>query len=64
MLFRILAHHQEAADPDLLDAIKHRLDAIINLEPMAIVIILGLVIVAIPVGILLLYALTRRRSNA
>ena len=63
MLLRILAHHQEAADPDLLEAIKHRLDAIFGLGPLTIVIVLGLVIVAIPVGILVFSAWQRRRTG-
>ena len=64
MLFQLLAHHSEAAHPDLLDAIKDRLDTIFNVGPTTVVLVLGLVIVAIPIGILLLYALQKRRGSA
>ena len=64
MLLLILAHHQEAADADLLDKIKHQLDAIFGLGPVTFVVILGLIILAIPLGILLLYAIQRRRGKA
>ena len=64
MLARILAHQTEAADSDLLDAIMDRLDAIIGLGPVASVLVLSGVILAIPVGLLGLYAWQRRRSSA
>jgi hypothetical protein len=53
-------HHPDAGDPVLLAWIKHRLDELISLEPAAVAVVLGVVIVAIPVSILLLYALQRR----
>ena len=60
MLLRLLAHHEGAADPDLLDQIKERLDSLIGLDAWAVVLLLVVVIVAIPVGIMVLFALQRR----
>ena len=64
MLLSLLAHHSEAADPDLLEWIKDRLDAIFGLGPMVIVIVLGLVMLAIPAAILVVYFTQRRRAGA
>ena len=63
MLLSILAHHSEPGDPVLMAWIKHQLDAVVGLEPWAIVIALGLVIVAIPVAIMALYKIQRARQD-
>ena len=63
-LLSITAHHGEAGDPDLLKWIMHRLDSLIGLDPAVIVIILAAVIVLIPVAVLALYALYRRKASA
>jgi hypothetical protein len=55
------AHHGDAADPDLMGWIKHRLDDLVGLEPWVIVAVLSLLMVAIPVSIMLFYAIQRRR---
>ena len=60
----VAAHHGEAGDPDLLEWIMHRLDSLIGLDPAVIVIILTAVIVLIPVAVLALYALHRRKASA
>lgn len=60
LLLFILAHQSEGGDPDLLAWIKHQLDSLIGLGPVAVVILLGLVMVAIPAAILLLYIIQRR----
>ena len=57
-----LAHHSEPGDPDLLEWIRHQIDAIVGLGPLYIVVFLGIVIVAIPVGIAVLFLLNRRRG--
>lgn len=59
----VLAHHGEAADPDLMEWIMHRVDSLVGLGPAAAVIILAGVIVLIPVGVLGLYALHRRKTE-
>ena len=64
ILLSLLAHHSESGDPDLLDWIKDQLDAIFGLGPLLIVVVLGLVMVAIPAGILVAYLAQRRRSGA
>ena len=60
----IAAHHGEAADPDLMDWIMHRIDTLVGLDAGVIVVILVVVIVLIPVGVLAMYALHRRRVEA
>ena len=57
-----MAHHSEPADPDLLLWIRHQIDAVLGLGPLYIVVVLGIVIVAIPVGIAVLFLLNRRRG--
>jgi hypothetical protein len=57
-----LAHHSEPADPDLLLWIRHQIDAIVGLGPLYIVVLLGIVILAIPLGIAVLFLLNRRRG--
>ena len=59
----IAAHHGEAADPDLMDWIMHRIDTLVGLDAGLIVVILVVVIVLIPVGVLGLYALHRRKAE-
>ncbi len=61
-LLSALAHHSEPGDPVLLGWIQDQIDAIIGLGDLAIVVILGAVVVAIPIGILATYLLQRVRS--
>ena len=63
MLLSMLAHHSEPGDPVLLGWIKDQIDAILGLGPNAIVIVLGLVIVAIPVSIAVFYWMQRARRT-
>ena len=56
------AHHGEAADPDLLVWIKQILDQVLNLGPWAVVSLVGLIIAAIPISLVLLYVVQRRRA--
>ena len=55
----ILAHHGEA-DPDLLIWIKDFLDQMIGISPWMIVIAIGLVVIAIPIGVMALFLVQRR----
>ena len=60
-LWSIAAHHGEAADPDLLEWIKDRLDHIFNLAPWTAVAVLALIIVLIPMSIIVIYLIQQRR---
>lgn len=62
LILSLLAHHPEAGDPDLLDWIKHQLDAMIGLGPGLIVIGVGLLLVSIPSAIILVYMAQRRKG--
>ena len=57
----VLRHHGEPADPTLLEWIGHRIDELVGVGPLALVIILGVAIVAMPAGLLAWYLLARRR---
>ena len=59
--FGLLLHHSESIDPTLIDWIRHEIDSILGLEPEAIVLALGVVIVAFPVALMLL---ARRQRSA
>ena len=59
----VAIHHGEAADPDLMEWIMHRVDALTGLGPAAAVILLTGVIVLIPVAVLAMYALHRRKTE-
>ena len=61
-LLSALARHSEPGDPVLLGWIQDQIDAIIGLGDLAIVVILGAVVVAIPIGILATYLLQRVRN--
>ena len=63
MLLSVLAHHSEAADPELIEWIKHQIDAIFGLGPATIVIVLGLVIVAMPLAVVGFYLVHRARQR-
>ena len=63
MLLSILAHHSEPADPKLLEWIIHQVDALLGVGPVAMVVALGLVIVAIPVAIMAVYLALRFRQR-
>jgi hypothetical protein len=57
----VLRHHGEPADPRLLEWIGHRIDELVGIGPLALAIILGVAIVAMPAGLLVWYLLARRR---
>ena len=61
-LLSALSHHGEPGDPVLLGWIQDQIDAIIGLGDLAIVVILGAIVVAIPIGILATYLLQRVRD--
>ena len=57
----VLLHHSEPADPTLLHWIREQIDAMLGLEPAAIVLILGALIVAFPVALGGWVVIQRRR---
>ncbi len=61
ILWSIVAHHSEAADPDLLEWIKSRLDHLLRLDAWAVVAMLGLILLLIPISVVTLYLVQRRR---
>jgi hypothetical protein len=63
MPLSIPAHHSEPTDPELLEWIIHQVDALLGVGPVAMVVALGLVIVAIPVAVMAVYLLQRLRQN-
>jgi hypothetical protein len=63
VLLSVLAHHGEAADPDLLHWIKGVLDHLVVAGPWLAVAVLGLSIVAIPAAVVALYLWQRRRGS-
>ena len=60
----ILAHQGDAADPELIHWIKERLDQIFGPGPWPVVAAMGLVIVAIPVFVVIVYLLQSKRRSA
>jgi hypothetical protein len=63
ILLSVLSHHGEA-DPALLEWIKEVLDHLIGVGPWAIVVALGLLILAIPLGVIGFYLAQQRRTEA
>ncbi len=61
LICKVLSHHGEPADPTLLAWIKHRLDQLLDFGPWTVVGVLGLVLVAIPVGLMILFWTQRSR---
>lgn len=62
-LLRPAVHHSEAIDPTLMEWIRHQIDAVTGLGPLSIVLALGALIVAFPVGLLVLIWYQKRRST-
>ena len=60
----ILAHQSDAADPELLHWIKDQLDQIFGAGPWAVVVLMGLIIVAIPILVVIVYLLPAKRRSA
>ena len=56
-------HHEAPGDPTLLRWVQERLDHLIGLEAGAMVAVIGLILLAIPAGILAAYVLQRRRTG-
>ena len=59
----VVAHQGDAADPELLEWIKDRLDHLLGLGPWAVVALAGLIIVSLPIGLVLLYVAQKRQTG-
>ncbi len=59
----LLGHHPDGTDPVLLEWIKHVFDAVLGWGPGVWVAATGAVIVAIPVGILVVFWRQRRAAR-
>jgi hypothetical protein len=57
----LLLHHSESVDPTLVEWIKDEIDAIFGVSPTTIVVVLGAVTLAFPIGLMVL-ALRRARK--
>ena len=55
----IPSHHGEPGDPVLLGWINDQIDAILGLSDFALVLALGAIILAIPIGILAFFIMQR-----
>ena len=63
VLLDVVAHQSEAGHPELMDWVKHYLDTVVGLGPLAFVVLLGLAMLAIPGVILLMYVVQRRSGS-
>ena len=63
LLLNVLAHHSEPGDPVLIDWMLHLFYSVVNLGPLAIVILIGVVIVAIPILIMAAFLSQRAKYN-
>ena len=61
-LLSALAHHDEPADPTLLEWVKGLLDHLIGGGPWTVVALLGFLIIALPVGVVIFYLLNHRST--
>ncbi len=57
-------HHGEAADPELLAWIKQLLDHVLGSAGWVVVAIVGLALVAFPIGLILFYLTQQRRDRS
>ncbi|NQW24091.1 MAG: hypothetical protein HQ475_11655 [SAR202 cluster bacterium] len=61
----IFAHSGEAADPELIHWIKERLDQLLGPGgPWTVVVVMGLIILAMPVFVVVVYLLQAKRRSA
>lgn len=64
LLLSVLGHHSEPGDPVLIDWMLHLFHSVVSLGPMAIVIVLGVVIVAIPILIMAAFITQRAKYGS
>lgn len=63
MLLLPQGHNEGPADPVLLGWIKAQLDALLHLEPLVLVVVVGALLVAIPIVLVAGFAVYRWRGN-
>ena len=63
MILSVPGHHGEAADPELLAWIKQLLDHVLGSAVWVIAVMVGLALVAYPIGLVLLYIRQMRRDR-
>ncbi|MFB3119664.1 MAG: hypothetical protein ACE1Y2_03965 [Stenotrophomonas maltophilia] len=64
MILSVPGHHGEAADPELLAWIKQLLDQVLGSAGWVVVVIVGLALVAFPIGLVLFYLAQLRRDRS
>ena len=64
LLLSVLGHHSEPGDPVLIDWMLHLFYSVVNLGPLAIVIVLGVIIVSIPIAIMAAFLSQRAKYNS
>ncbi len=64
MILSVPGHHGEAADPELLAWIKQLLDQVLGSAGWVVVVIVGLALVAFPIGLVLFYLTQLRRARS
>ena len=64
MILSVPGHHGEAADPELLAWIKQLLDQVLGSAGWVVVVIVGLALVAFPIGLVLFYIAHNRRDRS
>ncbi len=62
-MLSVPGHHGEAADPELLAWIKQLLDHVLGSAEWVVVAIVGLALVAFPIGLILFYLSQQRRDR-
>ncbi len=63
-ILSVPGHHGEAADPELLAWIKQLLDQVLGSAGWVVVVIVGLALVAFPIGLVLFYIAQLRRDRS
>ncbi len=64
MILSVPGHHGEAADPELLAWIKQLLDQVLGSAGWVVVVIVGVALVAFPIGLVLFYITQLRRDRS
>ena len=59
-----VAHHSESVDPTLWKWIQHQIDVTSGLSAIAIVIILGIIVVAIPVAVIIFAMRSKKHAES
>ena len=59
----VVTHHADSIDPTLLEWILHEIETILNLGPVAIVVVIGLVMLLLPLGLAIVAIRRQRRKS-